>query len=134
MASLKRLKSVCHSIGHHATSGLSFVNPHLSRACKAIGLESAEINLLDVEPYPKNVEKTEPLRKALLSLKEKFEKILNAEGFAVHDLESVKLQFRFPSKYKDDYCCDCYVFLIHKSGKAFSRGVNYVGEIISSNQ
>lgn len=132
MTSLKRLNSVCQSIGHHAVSGLSFVNPHLSQACKANGFDIAEIDLLDDEPYPKNIERIEPLQKTLITLKEKFEKILNSEGFPVQDMTSVKLEFHFPSKYMDDYSCDCYVFLIHKSGKTFFHGVDYVGKSIST--
>ncbi len=131
MASLKRLNSVCQSLGHHAVSGLSYVNPHLSRACKAKGFDVAEVNLLDVEPYPNNLEKIESLQKALHALKEKFEKILNSEGFITQDITSAKVEFRFPSKYKDDYSSDCYVFLIHRSGKTFSHGVDYVGATIS---
>ena len=133
MASLKRLNSVCQSIGHHAVSGLSYVNPHLSRVCKAKGLDTAEINLLNVDPYPEEIEKVEPLQKALLALKEKFEKILNSEGFTIQDVTSVRIEFRFPAKYKDDYSSDCYVFLVHKSGKAFAHGVDFVGKSLSIN-
>lgn len=133
MASLKRLNSVCQSIGHHAISGFSFINPHLSLACKANGLDIEEINLLDIKPYPKNIENIEPLQKALVALKEKFENILNSEGFTIQDVTSIKLEFRFPSKYKDEYSSDCYVFLIHKSGKTFSHAVNFVGKSLSIN-
>ncbi len=129
MASLNRLKSVCHDIGHHAVSGLSVVNPYVLQACKANNLEFIEIDLLDDESYPQNIEMSELLQKSFLALRMRFEEILNTEGFTVQDISTVIMKFR-PSPFKDDYCPDCFVTLTHSSGKSFSCGVNCLGQKI----
>src|SRR5436190_19955216 len=93
MPSRKRLKSVCHSIAHHAASDLSFVHPHVMHACRAAGVEQMDINLLETDPCPSQFRDSEPLRLSLRALREKFEGILASEGFSLRDIERAELSF-----------------------------------------
>jgi hypothetical protein len=131
MPSIKRLRSVCHSIAHHAVSSVSFIHPHLRKACKAIGIESVSIYLLEEQPCPERFLNIEPLRLALLSLRDRFQEILVSGGFAILDIEAIDLKFEFPKEYPDDYCSNCNARLASKkSGQVFEYAVNYMGQAI----
>ena len=128
MASTKRLTSVCHSIAHHAASGLSYIHPHLRQLCRRAGLESALIDLRREAPYPERLPPHEPLRLALLALRKRSAEILQSEGFTLDELVGLDLQVDFPASTPSDYCSSCYVTLKHASAKTFSSGVNDKGE------
>ena len=128
MASLKRLSSVCHSIAHHAASGLSFVHPHLRRACREAGLDSLMISLISDDPCPEGFRHIEPLRLSLRSLRARFEEILQAEGFSMADIKVIDLDFQFRQAFPDDYCSLCHARLVDRSGKVFSYVVDYLGQ------
>jgi hypothetical protein len=130
MPSIKRLRSVCHSIAHHAASGLSYVHPHLARACNNAGLESIAIDLKQEEPCPDAFAEIKPLRLALQALRKKFEEILASEGFALTDLRAGILCFEFPSK-TDNYSSNCYACITTNSGRVVRCSVNGVGESIA---
>ena len=102
MPSHKRLRSVCHSIAHHAVSGLSYVHPHLRRACRAIGVLCVRVNLKSEDPCPEVFLQDGPLHFSLLALRQKFQNILVAEGFTPDDIGSVDLTFYFPPEFPDE--------------------------------
>ena len=126
MTSQKRLKSVCHNIAHHAQSGLSFIHPHVVRACREAGAPDMHVELLDVEPCPSQYRHIEPLRLSLQALRDKFESLLVAEGFALADVASVSLQFT-PYPDMDDYCCTCHAKLQGIGQQSFECRVGFDG-------
>ena len=85
MPSQKRLKSVIQSIAHHSASGLSFIHPHLGKACKKNDLPSVQIDLLADNPCPEIFRKIKPLRLSLSGLSNKFNEILESERFTLSD-------------------------------------------------
>ncbi len=133
MASLKRLGSVCHSIAHHATSGLSYVHPYLRRACRDAGLDSLLVSLVSDDPCPEQFRHIEPLRLSLRALRTKFVEILEAEGFTIADIKAIDLDFQFRQSFPDDYCSLCHARLVHRTGKVFSCAVDYLGQTAEPN-
>lgn len=91
MTTKRALAGVAHDIAHHACSGLSWLSPHMAQALRAVGSESADIELLDADPYPKSAAELEPLRLALGALSEKALAILNANGFSRGEVRSIRL-------------------------------------------
>lgn len=134
MSSNKRLKSITQSIAHHAVSGLSYVHPHISKACEELGVSSIVIELLSDPPYPIEFEGNTPLKLSLESLKEKFSEILEREDFSFNDLASAKIQFWFyhQSHNKDHYRSDCKATLTSINGKVYEAAVNYIGKTLHS--
>lgn len=126
MSRRKRLRSVCHSIAHHAVSGLSYVHPHVLRACRDANIESMEVNLLDVDPCPFQFKGIEPLRLSLQGLREKLESILAAESFSISDLTIATLSFK-PDPGKDNYCSICHAMLKSRDQEPIEYIVDYLG-------
>ena len=127
----KRLRSVCHSIAHHAVSGLSYVHPHVLRACRGASIGNMQINLLVADPCPPQFAEIEPLRSSLIGLREKFESILAAEGFSVSDLSLATLCFT-SDPGKDDYCSICHATLRSKDQEPVEYIVNYLGQTLDA--
>ena len=127
MPSVKHLNSVCHSIAHHAVSGLSFVHPHVLAACRGAGLDQMSVDLLDPEPCPERFRGTEPLRLSLRALRGKLDEILVAEGFSLGDLSSAQLTFAPASQGCDDYCSICHAVLTSATGHTYEHIVDYLG-------
>ncbi len=130
MPSRKRLRSVCHSIAHHAVSGLSYVHPHVLRACRSAGLSRMSIQLLESEPCPVLFRGNEPLRLSLHGLKEKLEHILATEGFAMSDIAGAELTFEPDPAQKDDHCSICRALLVPLIGEPVESIVNYMGKML----
>jgi len=128
MASDKRLSSVCHNIADHATSGLSFIHPHLREACRSRGWYSIEIDLGMEDPCPAVFRKFPPLRLSLAALHQKFLEILRAEGFSPSDVNAITLRFEFSDDFPDDYCSICRATVTSDRGEVFRHSVNYLGE------
>jgi len=126
MPSKKRLRSACQSTAHHAASGLSFVHPHVVRACRAAQIDHLEVGLLDREPCPPQFCGIEPLRRALEALKEKFEGILSSEGWSPADLVAARLWFS-PVPGKDDYCTSVRLVLTPAAGEEIECAVDHLG-------
>ncbi len=126
MTSRKRLKSVCHNIAHHAQSGLSYIHPHVVRACRDVGAPDMHVELLDSDPCPSQYRQIETLRLSLQALRGKFESILVAEGFALADVARVSLQFT-PYPDMDDYCCTCHASLQGIGQQSFECRVGFDG-------
>lgn len=129
MISEKRLSSVCHSVAHHAVSGLSYLHPHLARACRASGVSEANLDLISDAPLPPELRVSEELSLAVTSLRARFSKIVESEGFALTDLVTACLLFKFV-EYRDDYCSDCHARLVSQGGRKFMSAVNYLGNSI----
>ena len=117
---------MCQSIAHHAASGLSFVHPHVSRACGSAKVDQMEIGLLECEPCPAKFDSIEPLRLALRALQAKFEVILSAEGWSTAHLLDARLWLS-PVPGKDDYCATVRVVLVPTVGEPIECSVDYRG-------
>ena len=128
MPSAKHLSSVCHSIAHHAVSGLSFVHPHVLAACRGAGLDEMSVDLLDMDPCPERFRGIKPLRLSLQALRSKLEGILVAEGFSLADLSCARLTFSPASKDSDDYCSVCRSTLTTTTGRTYEHIVDYLGK------
>lgn len=87
----RALAGVAHDVAHHACSGVSWLSPHLAQALRAAGSDSADVELLDSDPYPRNAVDLQPLRSALSALSEKALAILSANGFSRDDVRSIRL-------------------------------------------
>jgi hypothetical protein len=118
VSSEKRLSSVCHSIAHHAISGLSYLHPHLGEEVRANGSTDIDIDLLAEDPKFKNG----PLQLATSALRKKFEEILISEGFTLQDVETARLRIDF-SGSKDDYLCEGTSVIVSRRGKTFRHHV-----------
>jgi len=130
MSSHKRFKSIAHSIAHHAVSGLSFVNPHLSEACEERGLGSIEIELVSIDPCPKEFVGINPIYLSINNLKKTFIGIIEKEGLEYYDLSSAKVEFTFYHGKRDHYCSNCKATLKSTEGKVYISAVDYVGNEI----
>jgi hypothetical protein len=93
MRSTKRLRSVVHSIAHHAMSGLCYVHPHLGQARKLLGVERISVDLLHstVESLPKPLPRAIELSTDALS--EKFFDLLASESLSRSDVVSAIATF-----------------------------------------
>ena len=127
MDRVKRLRSVCHSIAHHAASGLSWVHPHVLHACDAHGLTSLEVNLLDEDPCPASCRDIEPLKSSLLGLKRRFTEILAAEKIALDDLIQASLTFIRDPAARDDHSTICRAQLTGRHGASVNAVVDGMG-------
>ena len=127
MARVKRLRSVGHSIAHHATSGLSWVHPHVLHACAARDLRALEVNLLDDEPCPRICLDIEPLKVSLRGLKAKLSEILATEGMTLGDLTQASLMFIRAPEARDDYSTICRAQLTGHNGRTIDVAVDFMG-------
>ena len=120
MPSQRALAGVTHDIAHHAISGLSYVHPHLYRACQTVGTREATIDLLAQQPYPPGLPLLEPLQLSLSALQEKFFAILEANGFGVTDVQTISIRFQFPLLGADGYTCRADARLLSSRGQIFT--------------
>lgn len=95
MRSTKRLRSVVHSIAHHAMSGLCYVHPHLGQARKSLGAERVSVDLLhsNIEPSPSPLPREIEL--STNALRETFSRLLDAEALQISELTSAVAIFFF---------------------------------------
>jgi hypothetical protein len=112
-------------------SGLSYVHPHVLRACRSAGVGYMQVNLLATDPCPPQFAEIEPLRLSLKGLREKLEIILSAEGFSLSDLSLATLSFT-PDPGKDDYCSICHATLKSKDQEPVEYIVNYLGQTLDA--
>jgi hypothetical protein len=128
MASEKRLNSVCHSLAHHATSGLSFIHPHAVTACRQHRAESVTADLLASEPCPEPFRADESLRLSLGALAEKLRCILAAEGFTEEDLSEASATFWPDPAFSDGHGTICRSVIVSKSGRRFEHTLDCLGK------
>ncbi len=127
MASEKRLNSVCHSIAHHATSGISFIHPHVVTACRQYNAKSITADLLAPEPCPEPFRSNEPLRRSLGALADKLRSILAAERFTEEDLTEASVTFWPDPAFSDDYGTICRAVIVSRNGRRFEHTLDCLG-------
>jgi hypothetical protein len=108
MSKLNRLASVAHNIGHHASSGLAWLYPHLWDVCQTVETRDATVSLLSAKPYPDGRAHHEYLANALGALHETFCRMLAAEDWTLDELTAATVHFTFPSNPTDgsDYAVE----------------------------
>lgn len=129
MVRANRIRSVCHSIAHHAASGVSLAHPYVLQACAALGASALEVNLLDEDPCPPSCGNNEPLRFALRGVRLKLSHILAAEGMTFEDLVDASLTFRRMPEAHDDYSTICRAQLRRVDGAVADVAVDCMGHI-----
>lgn len=134
MPSHQRLSSACQKIVRYSASGLALIHPHLIRALKLTGAQTAIVDLLNATPYPNELSNHPHLSTALLSLRGNFEQILKAEGFRISEITEAKLVFKTDGLYLDEYRCECHALLACTSKLKFFAAVNRAGIPISPDQ
>ncbi len=117
MVSQKLYNGVAHDIAHHAASGLSYLHPHLAKACKALGVNEVSMNLLDKTSFRQDLLVEKPLQLSSDTLKEKFREMILHAQLDAQQLEKASLLFQF--KYSDDCSCVVTSELKLKTGKEF---------------
>lgn len=131
MASTKRLKSVAHSLAHHAVSGLSYLHPHLSEACESVGKTYTVIDLVADNPCPASFKGNVPLQLALQELKGFYVRLLESEGFQMDAISSTTLLFSFNLKQNCHYCSTCTATIHTVTGTVFEKTVDYLGNEVT---
>lgn len=137
MASRKRLRSVAHSVAHHAVSGLSYLHPHLGIAAREIGQDEIIVDMLADDPCPTGLQHILELKTSLAALRVRFEEILASEDIEIAGLAYAVLWFDFETGVallhsRDDYCSNCHALLITKEEpeQEIRVAVNYNGNSI----
>ena len=127
MLSVKRLRSVTHSIAHHSASFLSYLHPELFHVARTLAISEPVVDLKSSDPCPKAFRKSVALRTAFKNLQRTFLKILSAENGDFNQLESAVLKFsRFSA---DGTWLDCTATLALKGEKELSVTVDSVGRV-----
>ena len=128
--SIKRLRSVVQSIGHHAVSGLCYVHPHLGEVCEAATLAHADIDLLTGAVLLDGLEPPGPLKLGAKALANKFAEILRSEGINRGTLRAANIDFQFRGS---QWPTSCKVTVETVGGKTvevavsdFGRQANFV--------
>ena len=121
MASEKNLSAVSHDIAHHAVSGLSWLHPHLSQACRAIKVDEVTLDVTKENPLPEGFPSPEPLRLASRALHKTFYVILEKKGFHPQNVAEAKLRFVFSVNRSDDYSSVCFSSLRSDNGREFTH-------------
>jgi hypothetical protein len=101
MPSRKRLRSVVHSLAHHAASSLSYLHPHLGQATERAGKWAVEIDLLGNAVVPEALKPTKQMELSLSALRERFAQMLASEQFAITDLAESRMLFEFRKDFSD---------------------------------
>ena len=111
MSKLNRLASVAHNIGHHASSGLACLYPHLWDVCQTVETRDATVSLLTAEPYPVDRPQHEYLAKALGALHTTFVRMLAAEDWTLTELTAATMRYSFPENLIDatDYAVEVHL-------------------------
>ncbi|QVW26708.1 hypothetical protein KJF94_14720 [Pseudomonas hormoni] len=130
MPSCKRLRSVCHSLAHHAASSLSYVHPHLSEALRTLNTSFAAFDLMERDVCPPALESHPYLSNGLKSVQARFVEILEREGFTLSALQGATVLFKFDQDRLDDFGCECHARLVTPNGREYVAAVNYLGKSI----
>ena len=124
MVSTMRLRSVVHSIAHYGVSGLCYIHPHLGQACKKLGVDRAEINLLAWNAKSQFEETDNKIAGAACALCEQFSAILQSENILPDDLAEATALFFFA---RDNWPIGCYVRVVSTSGRSIDVAVDDIG-------
>jgi hypothetical protein len=123
----KSLLGVAHDIAEHAQSGLSFLYPHLCRACQEAGVRTTSLSLLEDDPYPATLRQHEPLALAFVGVRLRFLQILASYGYSSADVASIQLSFTFPVTWEDGSIYAVVAAITTPSGRVFEKTLKYDG-------
>lgn len=116
------LAGVAHDIAHHSGSGLSYINPHLAKALRSVGIETTEIDLLSPFPYPPFANESEPLRLALAELHKFAVALLAKHGFGLEEVSAVVL-FATPAPWDGEgYLVHTRAVVTSRKGRSYDSG------------
>src|SRR5438128_301201 len=121
MPSPKHLKGAAYDIMHHAASGLSFLHPHVANTCRAAGLPSITLDLMNESPLPPDIRADESCILATQALHRTFLSILQKIGFSPADVSSATLTFSAPSRARYDYTLPCRSELVTVNGNRYEH-------------
>lgn len=127
MPARNRLKSVAHSIAHHAMSGLSYLGPELDESCIRAGLNCVAIEFVSEIPNTKLHPLNKRFKGRLGALAGKLNSILRTEGFELNDLRVAKLVLHMPADGKNLFFRVCYVALEDANGNVYEDWVEVSG-------
>lgn len=122
MGKHKKLTGVAHDIAHHSASGLSYINPHLAVALRAVGMESTEIDLLSPFPYPPIASESKPLRLALAGLHDFLVTLLQKYGFSTEEVSRVILHVSPVVSDKQGYLVHTRTVITSSEGRIYDSG------------
>jgi hypothetical protein len=124
MRSTKRLRSVVHSVAHHAMSGLSYLHPHLGELCQSLKIRRIEVNLLNaaLDPAPHKIPK--PLALSLPTFCRTFESILASEKLDTSAVSCASALFEF---HRGSWPNACLVTVITPEGRRIESAVGLDG-------
>ena len=125
MVRTKRLRSVVHSIAHHAVSGLCRLHPHLGAACKASGRDRIAIDLLNRSGTAGVDDPSDTVRGAAGALRATFAQIVRSEHMALADVAEASALFVFE---RGRWPSACHVRVVPKAGRAVEITVNDMGD------
>ena len=123
MTSDKIYNSLTHNIAHHAASGLSYLHPHLSQACKAHGTKDICLRLTEKNVYPHDFPVPDPLKLSTETLKKTFLEMISNLNLSSEKIESASLHFYFSPPY-DDYTCVVESEVELQNGKKFVHKID----------
>ena len=117
MASLKRLKSVAHSLAHQFASTLNYWHDdyaicHLATASKSLNIQKVSINILASQASPHEIE-IGYLPEIISKLKPALEVLLEKNGYPVETVAAATLDYNFDVSRTDllfhqpSYDCTC---------------------------
>ena len=125
MRSTKRLRSVVHSIAHHAMSGLCYVHPHLGQARKPLGAERVTVDLLNSRIEPSLSPPTREIELSTHAFRETFSRLLETEALQISDLTAAAATFFF--KGDSTWPDGCLVEVETPSGIKLEDAVGFDG-------
>ena len=128
MASLKRLKSVAHSLAHQFASTLNYWHDdyaicHLAKASKSLNIPKVGINVLAGQASPREIE-IGYLPEIISKLKPALEVLLEKEGYPVETVSAATLEYNFDVNRTDllfhQPTYDCTCSLTTQDGRTYS--------------
>lgn len=119
MASKKLFKGLAQNIAHHSESFLSYLHPHLGRACQAVNLSNVTLNLLGGPAMPDNVPSSKELDLAIPAWRSRFQEMTTKVGADFSKIQSASVNFDFTA-WKDLYSADATAELVLLDGTKYT--------------
>ena len=128
MASLKRLKSVAHSLAHQFASTLNYWHDdyaicHLAKASRSLNIPTVGINILSGQASPREIE-IGYLPEIFSKLKPALKALLEKEGYPVATVTAATLEYNFNVDRADllfhQPTYDCVCSLTTQDGRIYS--------------
>ena len=125
MTSIKRLRSVVHSTGHHGMSGLCYVHPHLGEACKKQKITSVSVNLLKEGFTPQLKSITKEINLSTTALRKTFIEFLDKENISKKEIGTAYILFNF---VKGRWPSSCYLEVTTIENKTIEVALDTAGK------